>query len=328
MIKGHTYDKQLYNSVAHRLLNREFLDNENGILNQGSKCGMTYTTNSITVNDGFIVIQGGITEIEYSDTINVELDDSYCRLVYELDLSKVNDESNFNQGKLKIISSSSGYPSLTQQVLTENSGVYQFELAQFKAATAGITNFVDKRTYLRSGDTLDSLKTALGLGTNTYDNSVTYAVGDMVIYNSCIYKCLQASTGKLPTNTTYWQLVSFVETENNNIKINDELNETTYSMQEREIGVYIDSNNTKHKLYQITLAGSAASGDAIRSNWSYHIIDMSGIVEYYDGSYVFGNANTSYHMGVYGNLTSGNLRVYHTFSGQATYRITIKYIKN
>lgn len=207
MIKGHTYDKQLFNSVAHRLLNREFLDNENGILNQGSKCEMTYTTNSITVNDGFIVIQGGITEIEYSDTVNVELDDSYCRLVYELDLSKVNDESNFNQGLLKIISSATDYPSLTQEVLTENSGVYQFELAQFKAALTGITNFVDKRTYLRSGDTLDWLKTALGLDNDTYDNSVTYAVGDMVVYNSCIYECLQASTGNLPTDTTHWELV-------------------------------------------------------------------------------------------------------------------------
>ncbi len=150
MIKGHTYDKQLYNSVAHRLLNREFLSNKNGILNQGNKCSMTNTTNSITVNDGFIVIQGGITEIENSNTINVELDNSFCKLVYELDLSKTNDESNFNQGVLKVLSSANAYPSLTQQTLTENSGVYQYELAQFKAASTGITDFVDKRTYLRN----------------------------------------------------------------------------------------------------------------------------------------------------------------------------------
>ena len=32
--------------------------------------------------------------------------------------------------------------------LANNNGVYQYELAQFKTTTAGITDLVDKRTYL------------------------------------------------------------------------------------------------------------------------------------------------------------------------------------
>lgn len=196
MIKGHTYDKQLYNSVAHRLINREFLSNKNGILNQGSKCSMTHTTNSVTVNDGFIVVQGGITEIEYSNTINIELDNSYCRLVYELDLSKVNDESNFNQGTLKVISSASEYPILTQQTLTENSGIYQYELAQFKATSTGITDFVDKRSYLRN----DIITTPVGT-INIYAGS-TAPIGWLICDGSAISRADYADLFSI-IGTTY-----------------------------------------------------------------------------------------------------------------------------
>jgi hypothetical protein len=38
-----------------------------------------------------------------------------------------------------------------------------------------------------------------------YDNSTAYSVGDEVYYtNRAVYKCIGASTGNLPTDTTYW----------------------------------------------------------------------------------------------------------------------------
>jgi hypothetical protein len=38
-----------------------------------------------------------------------------------------------------------------------------------------------------------------------YDNSTAYSVGDEVYYtNRAVYKCIEASTGNLPTDTTYW----------------------------------------------------------------------------------------------------------------------------
>lgn len=41
-----------------------------------------------------------------------------------------------------------------------------------------------------------------------YDNGTTYAVGDGVLFNAESYVCVQRSTGNLPSNTTFWQLVS------------------------------------------------------------------------------------------------------------------------
>jgi hypothetical protein len=40
-----------------------------------------------------------------------------------------------------------------------------------------------------------------------YSNSTTYALGDLVTYNGLSYVANQATTGNLPTNTTYWQVI-------------------------------------------------------------------------------------------------------------------------
>jgi hypothetical protein len=41
-----------------------------------------------------------------------------------------------------------------------------------------------------------------------YDNGTAYSVGDSVSYGNSSYVCISASTGNLPTNTTYWQLLA------------------------------------------------------------------------------------------------------------------------
>lgn len=220
MLKGHTYDEQIYDSYAHRMLNRAFMDNKSGIVrDQGSACEITYTARNLTVSDGYIIVQGGITEISAEETLEIELDDSYCRLVYEVDMTKTNDDTNFNQGSLKILKGSGSYPSLTQNTLTKNSGVYQFELAQFRASLSGITDFVDKRVYIDYGDTLDWLKDELGVSDDTYSNSRTYSVGDFVIYNNKTYECKTDIITPENFDNTKWQLVPIIK----NNKINSSL---------------------------------------------------------------------------------------------------------
>ena len=41
-----------------------------------------------------------------------------------------------------------------------------------------------------------------------YNNSTAYVVDDMVSYQSQSYICKLASTGNVPTNTTYWDLIA------------------------------------------------------------------------------------------------------------------------
>lgn len=149
MLKGHSYDKQIYYSVADRIINNTFLNGSNGIFeNEGDGCALSYTNNTVTVSNGFFIVQGGLTEVVNSETLSVILDGSYCVLVYELDMSKDNTDTSFTQGQFRVLTAQSSYPALTQQKLTENVGIYQYEFARFRALSTGITDFVDNRTFL------------------------------------------------------------------------------------------------------------------------------------------------------------------------------------
>lgn len=149
MIKGHSYDEQIYYSVVDRLINNTFLNKTNGIFNGvGNSCQLNNTSNSITISNGFFIVQGGVTEIVDSETISVILDNSYCSLVYEIDMSRENTDTTFTQGQFKIITGQNSYPTLTQQILQENNGIYQYEFARFRAYTTGIANFQDRRTFV------------------------------------------------------------------------------------------------------------------------------------------------------------------------------------
>ena len=44
-------------------------------------------------------------------------------------------------------------------------------------------------------------------GTSAYAASTTYATNDLVTYNNNLYKAKQSTTGNLPTNTAFWDLV-------------------------------------------------------------------------------------------------------------------------
>ena len=63
-------------------------------------------------------------------------------------MSKDNTDTSFVQGQFKVLTGQSSYPALTKQKLTENTGIYQYEFARFRALTTGITDFVDNRTFL------------------------------------------------------------------------------------------------------------------------------------------------------------------------------------
>lgn len=162
MLKGHSYDKQIYYSVADRIINNTFLNGSNGIFeNEGAGCALSYTNNTVTVSNGFFIVKGGLTEVVNSETLSVILDGSYCVLVYELDMSKDNTDTSFTQGQFRVLTGQSSYPALTQQKLTENAGIYQYEFARFRALTTGITDFVDNRTFLDYNSIFEYIKSQI-----------------------------------------------------------------------------------------------------------------------------------------------------------------------
>lgn len=151
MIKGDVFNKQYFPSNTFALFIDTFLANKCGII-ADYKNGMniTNTTNQITISSGAACIKGRFVREDSYTTLSVSYQTTtYCVLVIEIDLDKVNTISELNQVRYYIITSESDYPTLIQTDIVKNeSGKYQFELARFICNSSGINSFVDKRTFL------------------------------------------------------------------------------------------------------------------------------------------------------------------------------------
>lgn len=150
MLKGHVFQNQIFGNQIFALFVNTFLDGHNGIIN-GYKNSMSLTKSGseITIASGVLCVQGRFLEEDSSTTIDAGTNDAYCKLVLTINLDRENTSSSFLQGYYEILTGVSDYPSLTQNnIVGTNEGKYQYELARFKTGLSGISNFVDKRTFL------------------------------------------------------------------------------------------------------------------------------------------------------------------------------------
>lgn len=142
MIRGITFDQQAIKAEDMAHFMRKFSANANGITRG---CNITNDSSKMYISEGYMIFQGrqveiiGTQEVSFETVTTGEL---YCVVVMEIDLSKSNTETACNQLALKTLTSSSGYPSLTQQDLEDNpTGKYQYELARYRVSTSGMDSF-------------------------------------------------------------------------------------------------------------------------------------------------------------------------------------------
>ena len=161
MLKGHVFKEQICGNQICALFINTFLNGKNGVSNN-YKNGMKVTASgsTVTIQSGAVCIQGRFLEEDTSTPISTGTDTAYCKLVIEIDLDKQNTEQQLLQASYKIIKGSSNYPNLTQNdIVKNNAGVYQYELARFKTGAGGITDFQDMRTFLDFESIYDIIKT-------------------------------------------------------------------------------------------------------------------------------------------------------------------------
>lgn len=160
MLKGHVFSKQIFGNQIFALFVNTFLNGKNGVSNN-YKNGMqvTYSGSNVTIASGAACIQGRFVEEDTSTTLSAGTSSAYCKLIIEINLDKQNTENTLNQASYKIVTSSSGYPSLTQNNIVKNvSGVYQYELARFRTSSSGISSFQDMRTFLDFDSIYDEIE--------------------------------------------------------------------------------------------------------------------------------------------------------------------------
>lgn len=148
---------------------------------------VTYNESNVTIQDGLACIKGRFVEEDSSKTMNAGTETAFCRLVIEIDLSKENTEETLNQVAYKIIKGTNDYPNLTQtDIVRNNTGIYQFELARFKTTSAGITNFEDRRTYID----LDGIFNAMERDFNIELNNLRTEIGKVRDGSAYVLKAL------------------------------------------------------------------------------------------------------------------------------------------
>ena len=160
MLKGHVFSRQLFGNSIFALFINTFLNGKNGISdNYKNGMALSYSGSNVTIQSGAVCIQGRFLEEDTASTISAGTDNAYCKLVVEIDLDKQNTEADFQQGAYKIIKGASSYPNLTQtNIVKNNAGVYQYELARFKTGANGISDFQDMRTFLDFASIYDEIE--------------------------------------------------------------------------------------------------------------------------------------------------------------------------
>lgn len=145
MLKGHVFNLQTFTSEAFALFIDKFLNGRSGV---ATGCELSNTSNSATIGEGYFVVRGRFLQIISGETVSSITANGYYSLICEIDLSKTNTADTLNQATIKTIYNTSAYPSLTQQDITANGTIYQYEFARFKVENGSITDFTDRRTYL------------------------------------------------------------------------------------------------------------------------------------------------------------------------------------
>lgn len=172
MIKGITFDSQQISAANMGHFMNVFSGKQSGIT-QG--CAVTYDSTNLYLAAGYMLLKGRQVQIVGTQTIPLETVASgelYCKAVFEIDLTKTNTTSSFLQGMIKTLTSSSGYPAVTQQDIDNGGTLYQWPIAQYHVTASGADS-VEVLTEACSVDWLSKSKITLNTSTNTLTIDLT-----------------------------------------------------------------------------------------------------------------------------------------------------------
>lgn len=137
-VRGITFDKQVLKSEDHAHEVNYYYQGDVGVT---KGCEVTENVDgNLVIAGGYFIICGRLVAVDGNHIVTVPevlSGTKYRILVFEIDLTEVNTTSVFNQGAFKILESDSGYPTLTQQDLTNGGTLYQMEFARFTTSVSG-----------------------------------------------------------------------------------------------------------------------------------------------------------------------------------------------
>lgn len=137
MIRGITFSEQMFYSADFAHFQHFWLNGKSGIT---KGCSITNDGTKVTIGIGYFIVHGRLINVEVAEVVEAThgFASGYNRIVYEIDLSKENTITEFNQGAIKVLHSEA----LMQQDLDDGGTVYQYPLCHFQWSGNVISDFV------------------------------------------------------------------------------------------------------------------------------------------------------------------------------------------
>lgn len=180
MVKGETYNLQIFESEAFRHFINVFTNKQSGVT---LGCTLQQNSQYITVQPGYFFIQGGLLREDTGTQNTIPTQAGYYILVYEINLSQTNQQDVFNQGSYKFIQGIGGYPTLTQQDLDNGGTIYQLPFCQFVITEGGLQDFKDIRPIIDYG----IYETKIEFGSNDNGNYAKFDDGTLIQWGNHVY---------------------------------------------------------------------------------------------------------------------------------------------
>jgi len=285
-IRGITFSKQTVSSNDDAHIYKVLLGGKNG---KTKGCKMTFDTDNIYIAEGYFFAANRLVEITSTETVTspiVSTGVEYCRLVFEIDLAKINTNTEFAQGYFKILSSTTNYPGLTQEDLEEGGTVYQLPFAKFQKSVAGIANFASELDVIRYANESVYIYVSSTTGNDgTGDGSESYP-----------YATIQKAIDSLPLNLNGYNGVIVVSggTYNEWIDIDDFVHGTVTIMNRNSENIVINGDLGASNCHAVNISGFGTLTINGR-------ITISNVLSFYDGAY-----NTNVTDTIYGGAVSAS----------------------
>lgn len=146
-------------------------------------CNISYTSNSITVGDGYLVACGGVVQCDGAETLSItpQIANGYVRLKLRVDLSQEASSTSSNQTSwAQDYSATTTFPDLVQEDIGGNGLIYEIMVCIAQITGSNITGITE---------TTKSYSGSLNIDGGTMSGDITLAPG-------CRIKGTQYGTGK------------------------------------------------------------------------------------------------------------------------------------
>lgn len=148
MINGITFSEQLTTSADFAHFQNVFLHKSNGVT---KGCEISHAAGNVYIQKGYFITCGRFVRVVGMETVptpEIISGQIYCKVVFEIDLTKINTAEDFKQGYYRVLTSVEAYPQPTQEDLDNEGTLYQMPWCQFIKAVDGIKEFRDLREIL------------------------------------------------------------------------------------------------------------------------------------------------------------------------------------